>query len=66
MKSPRFTIRSLLILVALVALLIEGQMLWSRSRQYKAKAAFHASQERSHKVQAERWIKSRRQDREAC
>ena len=48
MKAPRFTIRSLLILVALVALLIEANMLWSRSRQYRAKALSHTSQQRQH------------------
>ena len=58
MKAPRFTIRSLLILVALVAMLIEGQMLWSRSRQYQAKAVFHTSQQRQHASVAAKYIKA--------
>jgi hypothetical protein len=56
MKVPRFTIRSLLILVALVAMTIEGQMLWSRSKQYRAKAVFHAMEERKFRLSAKEWL----------
>jgi hypothetical protein len=58
MKAPRFTIRSLLILVALVALVIEANMLWSRSQRYRAKAVFHASQERQLAREAAKYIKA--------
>jgi len=48
MKSPRYSLRTLLALVALVGLLIGAWMMWSRSNAYRLRAEFHAGQERLH------------------
>jgi hypothetical protein len=49
MRGPRIRIRSLLALVALIALLVSGPMMWQRSREYDANARKHEFFEQMHK-----------------
>jgi Tfp pilus assembly protein PilE len=47
MKPPGFTVRRLMIVVAILAVLFRGLVLWKRSSAYRYHVRYHRMQERS-------------------